>query len=68
MAVSPPDPEPETPLSLSNSNTPVSALSSDTGTPLPVVETSETGTILCSLLTFILPVPPVLPATVDETM
>ncbi len=29
---------------------------------------SETGTILYSLLTFVLPVPPVLPATVDETM
>jgi hypothetical protein len=29
---------------------------------------SKTGTILYSLLTFVLPVPPVLPATVDETM
>ena len=36
--------------------------------PLPVVELCETGSILYSLLTFIFPVAPVLPSTMDNIM
>ena len=36
--------------------------------PLPVIELSETGAILYSLLTFIFPVPPVLPSTAEDIM
>ena len=36
--------------------------------PLPVVELSETGAILYSLLTFIFPVAPVLPSTTENIM
>ena len=36
--------------------------------PLPVIKLSETGTILYSLLTFIFPVPPVLPSTTENIM
>jgi len=50
------------------SDLPVVALPANTGTPLPVVHMSESGAILHSLLTFILPMPPVLPATVEETI
>ena len=35
---------------------------------LPEVQLCESGTILSSLLTFIFPVPPVLPSTLEETM
>jgi hypothetical protein len=38
------------------------------GTPLPVVQLSERGTILYNLLTFLLPVAPVLPLDLEETM
>ena len=37
-------------------------------TPLPVVHLPESAAILCSLLTFVLPMPPVLPPSVEETM
>ena len=36
--------------------------------PLPVINMSESGAILYSLLTFILPMPPVLPPSVEETL
>jgi hypothetical protein len=36
--------------------------------PLPALQMSESGAILRSLLTFIFPVPPVLPPSVEETM
>jgi hypothetical protein len=35
---------------------------------LPVIQMSESGAILCSLLTFVLPMPPVLPPSVEETL
>lgn len=41
---------------------------SGTDTPLPIVHMHESAAILHSLLTFILPVPPVLPPSVEETM
>jgi hypothetical protein len=50
------------------SDLPVVALPACTGTLLPVLPMSESGAILHSLFTFIFPVPPVLPATVEETM
>jgi hypothetical protein len=37
-------------------------------TSLPVVHMSESAAILHSLLTFVLPVPPILPPSVEETM
>ncbi|KAI0253676.1 hypothetical protein BJV78DRAFT_160812 [Lactifluus subvellereus] len=49
----------------SPSDTPVSA---DAGTPLPAVQLPDSGALLSTLLTFIFPVPPVLPLTVEETM
>ena len=36
--------------------------------PLPVVQLSDSGSILSSLLTFIFPVPPILPKTFEEIM
>ena len=36
--------------------------------PLPVIHVPESGAILYSLLTFVLPVPPVLPPSVEETL
>ena len=39
-----------------------------TDTPLPIIHVPESGVVLYSLLTFILPVPPVLPPGVEETM
>jgi hypothetical protein len=44
------------------------AVSAGTDTPLPIVRMPESGAILQNLLTFILPVPPVLPPGVEETM
>ena len=43
-------------------------LPTGTDTPLPIVQMLESGVVLHSLLTFILPVPPVLPPSVEETM
>ena len=37
-------------------------------TPLPVIQMSESGPILYNLLTFILPVPPVLPSSVEGAL
>jgi hypothetical protein len=45
----------------------VSALPASTMS-LPVIQMSESGAILCSLLTFVLPMPPVLPPSVEETL
>jgi hypothetical protein len=36
--------------------------------PLPVLKLSDSGAILFSLLTFIFPVPPILPTTIEQTM
>jgi hypothetical protein len=47
------------------SDTPVSA---DAATPLPAVQLPDSGALLSTLLTFIFPVPPVLPPTVEEIM
>jgi hypothetical protein len=47
---------------------PAATVPADTETPLPVVRISETGDLLHNLLTFILPVPPVLPSTVEKTL
>ncbi|KAH9989353.1 hypothetical protein BJV77DRAFT_1017679 [Russula vinacea] len=49
------------------SNSSASILPANT-TPLPVVHLPESAAILCSLLTFVLPMPPVLPPSVEETM
>jgi hypothetical protein len=49
------------------SDSTVSALPAST-IPLPVIHMSENGTILCSLLTFVLPMPPILPPSVEETL
>ena len=38
------------------------------GTPLPVVHLSESGGILYNLLTFVLPLSPALPSTLENTM
>ena len=40
----------------------------DAGIPLPVVHLSESGRILYSLLTFVLPLSPALPSSLEETM
>jgi hypothetical protein len=37
-------------------------------TSLPVIQLFDTGAILFSLLSFIFPVPPILPATIEQTM
>ena len=47
---------------------PVSNVSTGFEIPLPIVHMPERGVILYSLLTFILPVPPVLPPSAEETM
>jgi len=44
------------------------AISSSAETRLPVVQLSDCGAILSTLLTFIFPVPSVLPPTLDEVM
>lgn len=36
--------------------------------PLPVIQVSESGAILYNLLTFVLPMPPVLPASVEDAL
>ena len=51
-----------------SSDLPADAVSAGTDTPLPIVRMPESGAILQSLLTFILPVPPVLPPGVEGTM
>ena len=51
-----------------SSDLPASTVSTDTDTPLPIVHMPENGAILRSLLTFILPVPPVLPPGAEETV
>jgi hypothetical protein len=43
-------------------------LAVDTETPLPIVHLPEGSTIISSLLSFTLPIPPVLPPTLEETM
>jgi len=40
----------------------------NTTTSLPSIQLSDTGVTLSSLLTFVLPVPPVIPSTIEETM
>jgi BTB/POZ domain len=50
------------------SNLPDAAIPPNAGTPLPVVKMSDSGAILSSLLTFIFPMSPVLPQTLEETM
>jgi hypothetical protein len=50
------------------SDPPTSSISTDSGAPLPVVHISETGAILHSLLTFILPVSPELPETAEKSL
>ena len=50
------------------SNPSDSTTSTDAESPLPVVQLSDNGTILFSLLTFIFPVQAVLPPTLEETM
>ena len=47
---------------------PADAVPAGTMTSLPIVRMPESGAILYNLLTFILPVPPVLPAGVEDTM
>jgi hypothetical protein len=50
------------------SDTPAGAVPAGTKTSLPIVHVPESGAILHNLLTFILPVPPVLPAGLEDTM
>jgi|SRR5216684_2652051 len=50
------------------SDLPTSTIPTDSGAPFPVVHISETGATLHSLLTFILPVSPEFPATVEKTL
>jgi hypothetical protein len=50
------------------SDLPATTIPTDTETPLPVVHLSESGAILHNLLTFMLPVPPVLPPSVEKTL
>ena len=40
----------------------------NTTTSLPSIQLSDTGVTLSSLLTFVLPIPPVIPSTIEETM
>ena len=51
-----------------SSDLPAAAVSTGTDIPLPIVRMPESGAILQNLLSFILPVPPVLPPGVEETM
>ena len=44
------------------------AISTDAGPLLPVLQLSDNGAILSTLLTFIFPLPAVLPPTLEETM
>ncbi|KAI0295146.1 hypothetical protein B0F90DRAFT_1820632 [Multifurca ochricompacta] len=46
----------------------VASLNSDVGTSLPIVQLPETGSVLFSLLSYIFPVPPILPSTLEQTM
>ena len=50
------------------SDLPETAASTSTETSLPIVHMTESGAILYSLLTFILPMSPVLPSSVKDTM
>jgi BTB/POZ domain len=50
------------------SDPPDTATLPDSGTPLPVVEMPESGSILSSLLTFIFPMSPTLPKSVEAIM
>jgi hypothetical protein len=50
------------------SDLPATTSPTGTETSLPIVHMAESGAILCSLLTFILPVQPILPPSVKETM
>ena len=56
------------PIQEADSRSPEAPTPPDAETPLPVVKMSDTGAILSSLLTFIFPVSPALPKTVEETM
>jgi hypothetical protein len=49
-------------------NPPQPVIPADSETPLPVVQLSDNGAILSTLLTFIFPTPTVLPSTLEETM
>jgi hypothetical protein len=51
-----------------NFDLPATTSPNGTDTPLPIIHMPESGVVLYSLLTFILPVPPVLPPGVEETM
>ena len=48
--------------------TPQLANSTDAETPLPIVQLSDNAAVLSTLLTFIFPVLPVIPSTLEETM
>ena len=50
------------------SNTSGAANSASAGTRLPEVQLSDSGTILSCLLTFIFPIPSILPSSLDEKM
>jgi hypothetical protein len=50
------------------SNTSGAANSAGTGTRLPEVQLSDSGSIISCLLTFIFPVPSILPSSLDEKM
>ena len=64
MVSTSPNPQPGDPA-----NPAVSEVEESTGTDvLPVVQLLVDGAILFSLLTYIFPVPPVLPSTVEQTM
>jgi BTB/POZ domain len=51
-----------------SSESPQAAISTNTHSPLPVVQLPDTGVILSALLTFIFPVATVLPPTLEEIM
>jgi hypothetical protein len=53
-------------ISISDPSRP--AVLSDVGTPLPVVQLSDAGPTISYLLTFIFPVPPILPLTLEEIL
>ena len=54
-------------LTQTATDSPIAALPAGT-TPLPVVHMSESAAILSSLLTFVMPVPPVLPPSMEEKL
>jgi hypothetical protein len=52
-----------------SSKTQSADLGPDRNTPsLPVIELSDSGAVVFSILTFIFPVPPILPTTIEQTM